>query len=601
MKTEIISGEMKTEVLSSANKTEKKTTTTSFDDIKQKMDLLTSLQQTSSLLSRSLVYEEVLSFSVQGFAGLVRAEGAFLAMANGDHRSLAIKSKYGLIEGIKAKRIQLNNNPIGRSFKMGVSLSVDCANDKSEEALLSDVFRKESVMKKIQSVLIVPLKIEGKPFGVMVAVKKSPKEPFSRDASFLASAFANQASIAISNADLFRQVNQKKEQINIMNIINCALNRVQTLEEFLDLLAAYVQTLLGTNIWSIMLYRPEDQKLELLHMQALPQKYAREYPFPEKYSRKGFSAGVSANDLSLPPLEHNVFLGQPLLPKIGFKYSLSLNLVAHGRLFGLLNFHYKNKPSFSREKRQMLFSLAEYSATALDKHLLISELRTRKEVQAELIKKIINAQEEERKRLALNLHDDLLQNIIAVLFQLESASLNDQGLLVERAERAKQILRESIISARCLIYDLRPPMLDDLGLAPALKKYTEDFERDTGIKTILSSPSKINILPHAETVVFRIIQEALNNVKKHAQASSVEVKLEVPGKKIVATVKDNGIGLNLDILKERLPSGQNIGLQAIKERVELTGGQVNIRSAQGKGTELFFTIPIGEGETNGKD
>jgi len=212
--------------------------------------------------------------------------------------------------------------------------------------------------------------------------------------------------------------------------------------------------------------------------------------------------------------------------------------------------------------------------------------------------RIIKAQEEERRRVARDIHDGPAQSIANVIISAEVC----EKLLEEDLEKAKEelkILKEKVRAVlkelRRIIFDLRPMALDDLGLIPVLKRYIKKFETESGIKTQLTVLGEEKRLPSPlEVSLFRIIQEALSNIEKHSRASYCQIKLEIKPNRVNAVVKDNGIGFNVekklaDVYRDR---ERRFGLLGMNERAELVGGTVSIRSKEGKGTRVFVNIPI---------
>lgn len=210
--------------------------------------------------------------------------------------------------------------------------------------------------------------------------------------------------------------------------------------------------------------------------------------------------------------------------------------------------------------------------------------------------KIIQAQEEERKRVAREIHDGPAQMMAHVVFRAEIAErLLEQD--VEKARRElhelKDTVRSSLTEVRKIIFDLRPMVLDDLGLLPAIRKYLDHFEQRFGIACRFQLIGEEKRLSSTmEVALFRLIQEALSNVAKHSKADQVEIKLEFRSDKVAASIKDNGVGFEYD--PEKLGS-TNFGLIGMCERVELLEGKMDIQTARGAGTRVMFTIPMKRG------
>ncbi|MGB9780034.1 MAG: sensor histidine kinase [Caldanaerobacter sp.] len=204
--------------------------------------------------------------------------------------------------------------------------------------------------------------------------------------------------------------------------------------------------------------------------------------------------------------------------------------------------------------------------------------------------KIIEAQEEERKRIAREIHDGPAQAMANVLLKSELC----EKLITKDVEKAKlelrnlkEIVQQSLKEVRKIIYDLRPSSLDDLGLVPALSRYIKNFEEETGIHvdfTVFSDYYRLS--PEIELTCFRVVQEALTNIKKHSKAKNASIKFEFGMKYVSIIIKDDGVGFEKDKI------GQGYGLMGMRERVEILKGKFEISSFKGKGTQIYISIPI---------
>ncbi|WCN38122.1 sensor histidine kinase [Aneurinibacillus uraniidurans] len=206
---------------------------------------------------------------------------------------------------------------------------------------------------------------------------------------------------------------------------------------------------------------------------------------------------------------------------------------------------------------------------------------------------IIQAQEEERKRVARDIHDGPAQSManVALRSEIVEKMLNQNRIDEAKGELRllKELTRASLVDVRKIIFDLRPMALDDLGLTPTLRKYLEEYEKRHHIETKLTllSPER-RLQSSIEVAVFRLIQESLNNTAKHADAKRVEVKLEFKPKKVLFMVADDGIGFEKQAKGER----PQFGIMGMQERVKLLQGTMKIDSKPGEGTVLFFGIPL---------
>jgi len=208
--------------------------------------------------------------------------------------------------------------------------------------------------------------------------------------------------------------------------------------------------------------------------------------------------------------------------------------------------------------------------------------------------KIILAQEEERKRIAREIHDgpaQLLANLVLRTEIVERMLVKQEFKMVQdEIVDLKGQVRASLEEIRKVIFNLRPMALDDLGLIPTLRKYIYDFEEKIRIRTLIETRGKEHRLSSAmEAAIYRLVQEALTNVAKHAQASYVVVEITYQAQMVKIVVQDNGCGLRLDQLEKK--SQDHFGIIGMRERVELLDGRMEIESAVNDGTKIIIHIP----------
>lgn len=209
--------------------------------------------------------------------------------------------------------------------------------------------------------------------------------------------------------------------------------------------------------------------------------------------------------------------------------------------------------------------------------------------------KIINAQETERQRLANQLHDGPAQSLTNLILQAEICErLFDTDPVKARTELSelKNAVSSTFQKVREFIFDLRPMMLDDLGLPPTLKKSIEDFEQKTGIAYNLTiSGRDLRLPPHTEVTIFRVIQNLLKNVRDHAHAAHVQIALNVGDDRTTVLVEDDGSGFDVAAALAAARQRKTIGLSSTQEQVEMLGGEIQFDSALGRGTRIEFWVP----------
>jgi len=220
------------------------------------------------------------------------------------------------------------------------------------------------------------------------------------------------------------------------------------------------------------------------------------------------------------------------------------------------------------------------------------QLREREATRGDLLRKVITAQEDERKRIARELHDETSQSLAALAMGIEAAGEAIRSGGQPRLDEVKSIATRTLEDVHRLIFDLRPSVLDDLGLLSAIEWYADRSLRKRGISVRCEFEELVaRLSPELETALFRICQEAMSNVSRHAQASAVLVELAVKGRELRISVEDDGRGFDpgAPVTDEQR---KHWGLMGIHERAEILGGTATVESAVGKGTRVEVRIPL---------
>jgi len=211
------------------------------------------------------------------------------------------------------------------------------------------------------------------------------------------------------------------------------------------------------------------------------------------------------------------------------------------------------------------------------------------------LKEITRAQEEERKRIARELHDDTAQILGSLSRQLDNFVRKKHGFAPKEVLFLKDLqaqLNRGVQGVHRFIQDLRPSLLDDLGLIPAVRSLVKGLQESDGIAADLKIVGKERrFSPEVELLLFRIVQEALNNIRRHAKASDARVAIEFAEDKVKVTISDDGRGFSLSGRLDDLPRSGKLGLAGMQERARLLGGTLEVKSTPGKGTTLIVEMP----------
>jgi len=231
-----------------------------------------------------------------------------------------------------------------------------------------------------------------------------------------------------------------------------------------------------------------------------------------------------------------------------------------------------------------------FNAMTADLAQAEQERAERDHLRSQLLEKVIAAQEEERRRIARELHDETGQSLTSLMVHLQM--VNQQCPLPETREQldgVRSLVAQTLDNVHNLALELRPSVLDDLGLAAALRRYVRDYQTRYALEVdleIVGLEERLN--PALETAVYRIIQESLTNIARHAQAHMASVLLEQRHGRIRAIIEDDGVGFDWEAVK----SNGRLGLYGMRERVELLNGTLTIESEPGQGTSIFVEAPL---------
>ena len=294
----------------------------------------------------------------------------------------------------------------------------------------------------------------------------------------------------------------------------------------------------------------------------------------------------------------------PTLAAEELKSITCVHLCSKGEVLGNLCVATRGSSGLGSVDSALLASVAQQIAVAVENAKLYRELQQKEALRGELLRKVISAQEEERKRIARELHDETSQALAALVLALETASVapaRDVDEMKERISSIKPRAVRMLEEVRKLTLDLRPTILDDLGLIPAIRWYAENRLKPLGVKVQLeTSGIDRRLPPQMETALFRVVQEAVSNIAKHAEAENVVISLNITSTTAVIEVEDDGKGFDLAALSRQVDKGQGLGLMGMQERVALFSGMMTVETAPGAGTQLRIEVPL-EGSENGQN
>jgi signal transduction histidine kinase len=266
-------------------------------------------------------------------------------------------------------------------------------------------------------------------------------------------------------------------------------------------------------------------------------------------------------------------------------------LISKSLVLGTLNIACTGPNCLSNEDLQLLGAIGRQLGVAVENTRLWEEVRQKEAARGQLLEKIITAQEEERKRIARELHDGTSQSLTSLMVGLKVLEgPHSPAEIREHLYSLRDVTAEALETIRDLALELRPSVLDDMGLVAALDRYVGEYQRRFSIRVDSRAVGfeGRRLRPAIETALYRIVQEALTNIARHSGAEHASVLLEWTGQHVRAIVEDNGCGLDASLARQE----RKLGLYGMEERAALIGGSLRIESQIGVGTTIAVHVPL---------
>jgi len=433
----------------------------------------------------------------------------------------------------------------------------------------------------MRTFLGVPIRLRGVVYGNLYLTEKSDGDPFTQEDEELVVMLSSQAAVAVENARLYEAATRWLKQLESLNEIANALVSEVDLTRTLDLVAARLRELVQARIVLIALPAQDGD----LVVRATDGEGAQEFVgmlLGREDSKAGRVLGRRRSERVDSMLE-DVEVDHEVSRLLEARTGLYVPMILRDRSIGIIAAHDKDAADarFTDEDVRLAEAFAARAAVGVD----LSE-----RVARDALRRVVSAQELERRRLARELHDETGQALTSILLGLKSLedAKNDDELAASTS-RVRELVVATLQDVRRLAVELRPKALDDFGLVPALERLVETFREQTGIQVDLEPRLGDERLPSdVETTLYRITQEALTNVVKHADAKRVSIVLTRRNGSVSAVIEDDGRGFS-----EGQGADNRLGLLGMRERVALVDGRLTVESSPGAGTTLSIEVPAG--------
>jgi signal transduction histidine kinase len=538
-------------------------------------DRLRVLIQTGIAINSELSLDGVLERIVEAAARVTDAHYAALGVIDRAGTGLERFVTHGMTDEVEK---QIGDPPHGRGI-LGVLIQ-DARNLRLHK--LSEHPRSVGFPPghpPMHTFLGVPILLRGVAYGNLYLTEKDGGGDFTDEDEEMVSLLAAQAAVAVENARLYESATSWSQQLESLNEIGGALVGELELRPLLDLVTSRLRELIGARLVAIALPAGDALRIAAADGEGAADLEAISSLEHDSKTGRVLERGRSER---IDSLLEDPEVNQDIARRLGASTGLYVPLLSRERSIGVLVAHDKMGPDprFSSADLRLAEQFANRAAIAVD---------LSRRVARDALRRVVSGQELERRRLARELHDETGQALTSILLGLRSV---EEAAGPDEMKTAASNLRELVVGTlqdvRRLAVQLRPKALDDFGLVPAVEHLVQTFSEATAIRVDLEAQlGEERIPPEVETTLYRIIQEALTNIVKHAEASRVSILLVRSEASATVVIEDDGQGFDPADLRQ-----DGMGIIGMRERVELHEGRLTLESTPGSGATLVVEVPL---------
>ena len=440
--------------------------------------------------------------------------------------------------------------------------------------------------------MCVPVRLGARVLGTL-SVFRERGHRFDEADLALGTSLANQAAIAIANARSFEDAERRRREAEIVAQIARTVSGSLDLDTILQKVVDGARELCGSDLARIALRDPRSGAMEFRYwVNARYPDYDRVRV--ERGQGVGGQVMLTGRPFRTDDWRHDPRVSKETLPVVeaeGTVAMLAVPIRIGAGVEGLLYVNNRTPRSFTDRDEAVLMQLADHAALAIHDARHFVEARDAKERLQALSARLLDVQEAERRRIARELHDEVGQALTAIRINLQM--LRQLPEAAARVNETLEVLDRVLQEVRRLSLDLRPSLLDDLGLVAALQWLVRVRAEGAGLVGAVVTDVPEAAVPAAlATTCFRVVQEAVTNVIRHARAAHVWVELRRQDSGLEVAIRDDGVGFDVAAAHRRARAGSSLGLLSLAERVELAGGRSTIESAPGSGTTVRAWFPL---------
>lgn len=396
---------------------------------------------------------------------------------------------------------------------------------------------------------------------------------------------------------LLKELNLRVKELSVLYDVSKFLNSRLDLKHILEGAMRYLMRIIPISGCCVYLYDPKEENFILENQIGLPEKFAHKILDKNDAFIKALEDD-SVDSISSKHEKNKKSEFLQALEDSGFKSADSFPLYTKDSLRGFFILFSREEHSLTPQEASLVSTVAAEIDISID-NAMLNELAMKRQKNIEtLLSQLIYAQEDERRRIASEIHDGTAQSLVAMLTKIQTSI----ELIKQDPERAKinllevkNVIVDNVKEIRQIIFDLRPTSLDDLGLISAIQVYVNRFKEEKKMNIVFkSNVNNVTVPPPVSVSAFRIVQESLNNIARHSKADKVEIDLKFEDRVLKLDIIDNGRGFDLEAAKEKMVIGASFGITGMQERVSMLNGTFDLHTKPNEGTKIAIKIPTND-------
>ena len=395
-----------------------------------------------------------------------------------------------------------------------------------------------------------------------------------------------------------REILRRSQELSTLNAVAASVSQSLNLSAVMDAALDHVLTLMAADAGGILLWDERSTALSYRSYRGLSDEFVAGIAGLRPGEGIAGRVAASGEPIVVDDIALDERVTRDVVHRSGLHSFASIPLRAKEQIVGVMNVARRDRRSFDERDVQLLLAIGHQVGVAVENARLWEELKQKEHARSELLQKVISAQEEERQRIARELHDEMAQGLTALIMglgRLKQAVPEMPAATAGLVDSVTAFASRALADTRRLIVDLRPPVLDDLGLIPAVRTLAETRLEERGVAVSITADGVDEGLPaHLKVTIFRVLQEAVSNCARHSQANSVRICMKVNSERFQAVVEDDGVGFDPSAIRQETDGKVPLGLLGMKERASLLGGTLDVRSSPGQGTTVVLEIPLTE-------